>query len=674
METDLGNRTELTPLAARKYLYPVFEAIANSLQAISEAKEPNGEVIIHIKRDTSDVGLGAISEELSPNQPIIGFAIEDNGRGFTDDNLDSFNKVNSRKKRGIGGKGVGRLLWLKAFKKAEIDSTFQNNGKLNRRKFDFSIAHNGVGKQEAPAVDRKDRRTTVTLVDFLEPYFSACSSNTGILARKIINHFLGHFILGGNTRIVLKDEYEKTEIDLNREFKTKMQLACKETSMSLRGHKFRLEHLSVSAAASENLHQMLFCSQGRVVEQEDLQNHIPSLRTALTGENDRQFFYNVLVHSNAFEGDGTDWERTRLNIPDQKDLATGEDDLTRQELYKKVAEAADKQLKAHLEPLREKNTERIVKYIQNHEPKYRPLAKHRLHWFERIAPNLTDDALSVELYRLNREYEFETKKAMVNVKRSVANPQSAEKHKEKFKHFLTEINDQAIASLADYIVQRRAVLDFLRESIRMLPTGRYIAEKYIHQIICPLRTTTDTVSLEQMNLWIIDERLNFHHYMSSDRPQKSVKPLKGGSDDRADIILFNHALAFADQEFGSIVIVEFKKPMRKDYTEAENPIAQVLRYVDDITSGRVLTRSGRPVPKGTPIYAYIVCDLTPKLLNFSKPYSFSQLPDQKGYFAFFKDYNLYMEMIGFDKLVDDAEKRNAAFFDKLNLPLTLAGH
>jgi hypothetical protein len=339
-----------------------------------------------------------------------------------------------------------------------------------------------------------------------------------------------------------------------------------------------------------------------------------------------------------------------------------------------VAESADKFLKKYLEPLREKNTQRIVEYIQKHEPKYRPLAKHRFHWFDRIAPSLTDDALSVELYKLNREYELETRQALEIVKRKVDNPQSAEKHKEKFKQYLTEVNDQAIASLADYVVHRRAVLDFLEESIRQLPSGGYVAEKYIHEIICPLKTTSDTVPLEQMNLWIIDERLNFHYYMSSDRPQKSVTPLQGAGDNRADIILFNHALAFADQDFGSIVFVEFKRPMRGDYTDDENPIAQIIRYVEEIVSGKILTRSGRPIPPNTPFYAYVVCDITANLRKFMKPFGFTNLPDPSGSFHYFKDYNLYMEIIGFDKLLKDAQQRNASFFEKLNLPLTGVGH
>lgn len=674
MDIDLAYRIELTPLSPRKYLYPLFEAIANSIQAIQEAKEPNGEIIINVMRDTSQPGLSTEEETIKPAQPIVGFAVEDNGIGFTDENFQSFDKVHSPKKRRLGGKGVGRLLWLKAFRKAEIDSTYQDGDEVKRRTFEFSIPQNGVGGEQFAELNGsgKRRRTVVKLLDYLPAYAEKCTANTELLARKIIAHFISSFILGSGPTIIIKDDSEDTVINLSTEFRQKMRLDCTTKKLRIRSHQFKLEHLRL-AAASHSKHEMLLCSQGRVVETEDLQNHIPSLRGPLhAGE--QPFFYSVVVHGKYFEGEYVDWERTKLAIADLKELDFGDDELTRQEIHKKVAEASDKFLKSYLEPLRGKNTQRIVDYIQKHEPKYRPLAKHRPHWFDRIAPNIPFDSLSVELYKLNREYEAQTRNELARVKRKVDSPEKAAAHKEKFNQYLTEINDQAIASLADYVVHRRAVLDFLEESIRQLPAGAYVAEKYIHQIICPLGTTTDTVHLDQMNLWIIDERLNFHYYMSSDRKQKAVAPLKGTSENRADIILFNHALAFADQAFGSIVILEFKRPMRDDYSEAENPISQVFRYVEEIRSGDMKTKSGRPVPSDTPMYAYIVCDVTPNLKKFARTFDFTPLHDLDGYCRYHSDYKLYVEVLSFDKLLKDAKQRNASFFDKLRLPMTDIGH
>ena len=71
----------------------------------------------------------------------------------------------------------------------------------------------------------------------------------------------------------------------------------------------------------------------------------------------------------------------------------------------------------------------------------------------------------------------------------------------------------------------------------------------------------------------------------------------------------------------------------------------------------------------TPFYAYIVCDLTPSIINLTENHhDFTRTPDQLGYFMFHKNLNAYIEVISFQKLVDDAKKRNRVLFNKLSLP------
>ena len=48
-------------------------------------------------------------------KPIRGFIVSDNGEGFHDENIRSFRTLDSEYKAKLGGRGVGRLLWLKAF-------------------------------------------------------------------------------------------------------------------------------------------------------------------------------------------------------------------------------------------------------------------------------------------------------------------------------------------------------------------------------------------------------------------------------------------------------------------------------------------------------------------------------------------------------------------------------
>jgi hypothetical protein len=663
MLMNLANRVAQEPLSPRRYLMPLYEAIANSMHAIEEAKVPKGQITIDIVRAKGP----RLTNDATPTERITGFVIEDNGIGFTDQNLDCFKEAYTAKKKRKGGKGVGRLLWLKAFGKAEIDSVYRASGHLLRRRFDFTIKDE-VSDPTVSQFDGGDRKTRVALVDYLPAYRSYCTSDGKLIGRKIISHFIGSFILNACPTIVLRDNFEEWSLDLSQEYSA-MQLQRKTSTITIEGAPFTLEHLLLDAS-SHSTHELHLCAARRSVETERLSDHIPSLRGPLRSNDAKPFYYTVCVYSE-FLDDRVDTARTRLDLVDDKDLMEGEKEITRQEICRRVAKVADNFLAKYLEPLRAGNTERITNYIEAKEPKYRPLAKHRSHWFDRISPNITDDALSLELYKLSREYEAETKTKLGKIKRTLKSLESYNEHKDKFREFLTEINDQGVAMLADYVVHRRAILDFFAASIAQLPGGNFVAEKHIHEIVCPLGTTSDDVPLDQMNLWLIDERLAFHRYLSSDRQQRSVKPLSSGSQSRADIILFNHAVAFADDHLGSIVIVEFKRPMRNDYSESENPISQVYGYVDELRENRAVSNAGRQVtvPPGTPIYAYIVCDLTSNLKKFARHTEFKLMQDGLGYYKYNSEHNVYTEILSFDKLLKDARQRNAAFFDKLNLPM-----
>ena len=69
-----------------------------------------------------------------------------------------------------------------------------------------------------------------------------------------------------------------------------------------------------------------------------------------------------------------------------------------------------------------------------------------------------------------------------------------------------------------------------------------------------------------------------------------------------------------------------------------------------------------------PLYAYIISDLTPKLKTFGKKAGFTAHQDNQGFFSNNSNFELYTEIISFDKMVKDSKKRNQILFDKLNLP------
>ena len=68
-------------------------------------------------------------------------------------------------------------------------------------------------------------------------------------------------------------------------------------------------------------------------------------------------------------------------------------------------------------------------------------------------------------------------------------------------------------------------------------------------------------------MWLIDERLAYCEYVSSDIPFDN-NPRK----DRTDVMILDKPVAVSDEpntgrEYETIVILELKKPMRNDYSK-----------------------------------------------------------------------------------------------------------
>ena len=48
-------------------------------------------------------------------------------------------------------------------------------------------------------------------------------------------------------------------------------------------------------------------------------------------------------------------------------------------------------------------------------------------------------------------------------------------------------------------------------------------------------------------------------------------------------------------------------------------------------------------------------------------HDFSQTPDKMGYYKYNDKMNAYIEILSYDKIINDAQKRNKILFDKLGI-------
>lgn len=326
-----------------------------------------------------------------------------------------------------------------------------------------------------------------------------------------------------------------------------------------------------------------------------------------------------------------------------------------------------------LEEIKNNKEVRIKNFINSQAPNYRPLIKYKPEKISSISPNLSDSKLEIELHKMLAEYEISLKEEGNKILQTpIEYLERYPEYIKKYNDFLEQYGELGISKLTNYVIYRKVILEFFEKTMKIDSDGNYSLEEDIHKIIFPMRTTSHDVDFERQNLWIIDERLTYHEMLASDKLLNQLENSDIESNNRPDIVIFNNPIAFIedeDQPYSSVVIIEFKRPMRKSYSEIENPFSQVYDYIRNIRSGKFTDKNGLLVnlQPSTPFYIYIICDLTPKIKAYAENNGFTPTPDLQGYFDFNRNFNAYIEVISFPKLLSDAKKRNRVLFKKLNI-------
>ena len=275
MTVNIAGHVGQMRLGNNKALWPLFETVVNSIQSLEDTETEEKQVIVEALRDgNAQVKVnvdGTKTEELSHFESFI---VTDNGNGFNTKNYQSFLEAYSQLKVEKGCKGIGRFLWLKAFRTVTINSTYIEDGKWYQRGFDFSL--NGITNERLTELKGESfkRSTTVILKDFKAAYRDSVSRNLVVLAKKLIEHCLPYFIMGSCPTIILKDNKNET-ISLNDYFEKTYKDSLHQDRMELMGHEYKLYHMLLSEGADK--HELHLCANNREVKTEELSGHITNL-------------------------------------------------------------------------------------------------------------------------------------------------------------------------------------------------------------------------------------------------------------------------------------------------------------------------------------------------------------------------------------------------------------
>ncbi len=240
---------------------------------------------------------------------------------------------------------------------------------------------------------------------------------------------------------------------------------------------------------------------------------------------------------------------------------------------------------------------------------------------------------------------------------------------QSFVNIIEELSDSSKEKLAEYVVFRKFILDLFKRNLEYTETGKYSYEESLHDIIFRRKEDSNSVYYEDHNLWLIDERLNFTQYVASD------KELGNRNKKRPDLLAFDSAHMFRGDNAPSspITIFEFKRPNNDkfaDHSSNDDPIDKIIRYVKDIRDGRYRTPEGRQIEitENTPAYGFVVCDINEKVKNWLYTYKeYRPLPDNLGWYRWSDNNNLMIQVLKWEKILQDAEIRNKIYFKKLGL-------
>lgn len=676
LTTSLAGRVRNTSLPKSHALLPLLEAIVNAIQAIDARRgdsEVPGRINVRVHRDAqAEFELGQPGPGRAPMKPIVGFTVEDDGMGFTTQNMSSFETLDSDFKSDLGCRGVGRLLWLKAFDKVSVRSAYEDeDGKLRGRQFRFSVEREVEQDGDADGFMRPG--AVVILDGFKKAFQQNAPKGVDAIAREVFEHCIWYFLRpGGAPLMTIADDDESVSLaDLMDEF---VDSAMTSSKIEVKGQRFDMLNLRLKATARNSVPRLHWCAASRVVIEENLSGKVRGLHGKLKDHESDEFVYACYLTSD-FLDERVRADRTAFDISDHIAGQPLIDDLSLDDIREAVLEEVRTILKAPLESAREQGKKRVHEFVTQRAPRYRPLLAKIEERGITVDPSIKDQDLELQLHRQLQKIESEAFMQGQEIF-AEADAEPAEDYAERLAAYLATVSEINQSDLAAYVSRRRTVLDLLGRLIRADKDGKYSREDAIHSLIVPMRTESSEHAVDGSNLWIIDERLAFHDYLASDKTLKSM-PITGSESTKEPDILATRlmdspVLAAEGQKLPlpSIVVVEIKRPMRKDATEDKNPIQQCLDYVKRIRAGGVVTATGRPIPPThePPAFCYIIADLTDKMIERCEISNLRPTHDGLGYFGFNDSAKAYIEVMSFDGLVNAATERNRAFFDKLGLP------
>jgi hypothetical protein len=652
IKTDLRGKVNNIPHFKNEALLPLFEVISNSIDAIDTIKSiNNGIITVTIIREDS----------LLPNYSgeIIGFEVQDNGIGFDTANFESFKTSDSTYKSYLGAKGNGRFNWLVAFDNVIVESTFQEDGKIFRREFNFNIKD--IIKQtlfEEISLDESELRTTVKLVNFKKEYQKETSAykKTSTIAQKILEHCLSYYIIGSAPKIVINDSLNEDFIDLS-DLYTKLNPQITSELIKINDTEFTFNHIKLFTFHNKK-YDIVLCAGNRAVK---------SLSIPITGlpshfEDDGNRFIYFLYINSLYLDNTVNYMRQNFDIPQEKNtLNFDSNNISSKEIEETAICSAKDFLKEYIDIINKSKKLLIDNYVAKVDPTLRSIPKYAPNVYDEIGLNSSEADISKILNKHKCIVVGNLKTEISGILfKSPTNETDTDFIIKQCSDISAKVSEIQKDDLASYVIYRKLIIDLFIKKLSLTTNGVYEKEEVIHDLILKRYKSSDDLLYEDHNLWLLDENLTFHSFAKSEYRLKS--------NDRPDIFIYtesNDSHSCAHQ----ISIIEIKRPQRNNYDS--ELLNQLNKYIRQIQSGTEKLQNGRIllVDDSTHYFCYLICDINDHIKKLMEDDGgFTIIKGSLGYFKYNKNLRAHFFVLAYDQLISDAIQRNKVFFTKLGLP------
>ena len=510
-------------LKMSNYLMPLFEAIVNSIQSIYLSGIKNGYIEIYINRASEQQNLNFDNNPSIPStvQEIDSIIISDNGSGFNNKNVKSFNKAYYTDKVALGCKGVGRFSWLKAFERVDIESIFEEQGEKYKRVFTYKIPQ-GIDKNTfiTESTDEKDIKTIIKLKGLKAKYAKDSKQRIETIAKKILEHCFYYISAENAPTIIIKGydnenkDKEPKSISINELYKNLYSKNVIDEKVNIKNSEFNIKHIKLFDTGEEENHKVYFCGNNRMVLSDTVKNitKLNNLEEKIQDIDSTNKFYYIAYVSGEYLDNNTDPDREGFTFMHKEMPLDIPGYLSLSDIKNGISDNLISYIAPYLDIVQKNKMQKIAEVINDEMAQYNYLLNEDEKFFDDISLYADKEDIKKKIKikhiikrdEVNRNFENFVKETDLNL------IENNNEYEEQLKKFVKEIDNVGRADLAEYVAHRKIILEYYEKYLGWnKDNNKPYKEEFIHNLIYPMGASSNEVPYEKHNLWIIDDRLAF---------------------------------------------------------------------------------------------------------------------------------------------------------------------